>query len=95
MCTIGLLLNQECHKTWHTKSKELIGFTSLVHAEKILWRANLQNANIDDTATICSHHLHIFDKYYSAKYATCCNSFGSHKRKSREPISSLWQRLKT
>ena len=81
MCTIGLLLNKECHKTWHTKSKELFGFKSLEHAEEILWRANLRNSNIDDTATICSHHLHVFDKYYSAKYATCCNSFGSHKKK--------------
>ena len=44
--------------------------------------SDLRRAQFDkETAMICFHHLRVFEKYYSTKYVTCNNTFGSHKKK--------------
>ena len=87
-CTVGILANVECHKTWHTTTTKLLALKSVDHMEEILWKAGLRSAQFDEeTATICTHHLHVFKKYYSIKYVTCNNTFGSHKKKLKEPTS--------
>ena len=86
-CTVGILANMECHKTWHATSTKLLALKSVDHMEEILWRAGLRSAQFDkETATICSHHLHVFEKY-STKYVTCSNTFGSQKKKLKKPTS--------
>ena len=62
----------------------MLALKSVDHMEEIMWRAGLRSAQFDiETATVCSHHLHVFEKY-STKYVTCDNTFGSHKRKVEE-----------
>ena len=86
-CTVGILSNVECHKTWHTTSTKLLALKSVDHMEEILWKAGLRSAQFDEeTATICSHHLHVFEKY-STKCVTSNNTFGPHKKKLKEPTS--------
>ena len=38
MRTIGFLPDQECRKTWHTKSTEMFHLQYVDHVEEILWR---------------------------------------------------------
>ena len=79
-CTVGILANVECHKTWHAISTKLVVLKSVDHMEEILWRAGLRSAQFDkETATICSYPSGVFEKYYFTKYVTCSNTFGSHK----------------
>ena len=37
-CTVGILVNVECHMTWHTTSTKMVALKSVDHMEEILWR---------------------------------------------------------
>ena len=82
MRTIGFLSDQECRKTWHTKSTEMFHLQYVDHVEEILWRPISELLNlIMKQQQFVLIIIYVYDKYYLRKSATCCNLFAFHQRK--------------
>ena len=98
--TVGILANVKCHKTWHVTYTKLLALKSVDHMEEILWRVGLRSAQFDkETATICSHHLHVFEKYCTkyvisglpAKNGEKARKSGWSESGNRKTMSGAWE----
>ena len=86
-CSVGILLQQDCHKTLYTAKVELIPFKSLhiTDQELLLWRASLKDSG--QVVNVCMHHKKIFlGPRFEHRFKNCCDIYKSHKRKVKGSI---------
>ena len=79
-CSIGIKLEEECHKTSYVRSiglKKLDQY-SLDYQELLVWRTGVQ---ID---SVCHHHEYKYLKKYSGYHLKCCNPMQLHNSKCRK-----------
>ena len=88
-CSIGLLLNLECHKISKcVLHKDLINVTELSKEELELlqWRTNL---NREDLVTICLHHKSTFLTIFESSQWKCCDPYNLHKKAVRNALRPI------
>ena len=85
VCTIGLQLNEECHKKVYCKTVGVISASSISTEQRKLleWRTGL---SIDDDSKICCHHEKMYLARFESLQKYCCDPKNIHKRK----ITSKW-----
>ena len=78
-CAIGILLDQECHKTIHSRTKGYLSFREFSDKDKELlkWRSEVQ---LVDTDKVCFHHEKIYLAFYERLQKSCCDPFKIHTK---------------
>lgn len=73
-CSVGVLLQQDCHKT--TQNQELI-----------LRRTSLKDKS-EQVVKVCMHHKEVFlGPRFELRFKHCCNIYKCHKRNVKGSIS--------
>ena len=77
-CTIGRLLNEDCHKTSYSYKKGLIKLSDLSEHEKklIKWRSEV---SLQEDHSICFHHKAVFLTKYQWLQKYCCDPYNKHE----------------
>jgi hypothetical protein len=78
--TIGQHTEDTCHKTSHSRRKEL-----LKHSQ--LSATDLTTAS--GTLTICTHHKKLFLYKYEFPQKNCCDPFSVHTKSVKSSLSTL------
>ena len=84
-CSIGLDLNDDCHKTAYSRTTGLILATELSQENKRMleWRSGL---TLSDESTICVHHEKVFLSRYESLQKYCCDPLNVHKKKIKDNL---------
>ena len=81
-CSIGLDLNDDCHKTAYSRNTGLILATELSQENKRMleWRSGL---TLSDKSTICVHHEELFLSRFESLQKYCCDPLNVHKKEKK------------
>ena len=89
VCTIGLELNEECHKKLYCRCSGNILASDLEAKQKSLieWRTGI---TFDDDSKICDHHEKKYFSRYESLQKCCSDPMKIHKLQ----VKSKWVTLK-
>lgn len=78
-CTIGKILNEECHKLIYCRKAGLLNIDEFpVHDKKLLqWRCHYQ---FEGDNNICFHHEKMYLSRYESLQKFCADPFRVHKK---------------
>lgn len=87
-CTVGVQLNDVCHKTSfvHVNGKKRLQDLSEEDKQILFLRTGITTTDASD---ICFHHEQVYLIRYElyAKYSSCCNPFKVHKKKGEKELT--------
>jgi len=87
-CSIGLTLNDKCHKTSKIKQSGFINLSILScdDREIIKMRAGIE---AEEITSICLHHHKVFMETFATKSDKCCNLFKKHPGRKKKTKGQL------
>ena len=79
-CSIGLHLNDVCHKKTFIREAGLKVVTEFSEEDRklISWRCGF---HIPDESCVCFHHEQVYLSRYASQQRFCCDPFRCHKKR--------------
>ena len=81
-CSVGIMLNEECHKKTFISNSQLCVLSN----EEIELLSLRTNISQEDLATACTHHHKQFLKYFSLNIKKCCDVLNMHEKAVRKNL---------
>lgn len=86
-CSIGLFVQEDCHKFMYSRSSELISKDELNENDKFLLNKRLQIISI---VNICTYHYKKYITYYFHAFGKkCCDPLKVHKKTIRKSLKEI------
>ena len=80
-CSIGILLESQCHQTTYSKTVSIEPFDNLPREDReiLMWRTGPSIINSNPTTSL--HHKYVYLKRYASKQTRYCDPFDIHSHK--------------
>ena len=91
LCAFGLLLQDECHKTVHTRSVGLHNLSELSDAnfELLMLRTKPVDQLQRENCNICFHHEQVLLEKFDKLQRSCCDPFNKHQCKVTKSLRTV------
>jgi hypothetical protein len=79
-CSVGILLDDNCHKKSYSRTTGFILVTNLTEEEQKLLRLRAEINLLGCDQTICNHHKAVYITRYESRQTSCVDPFKRHKK---------------